>query len=76
MFVYKKGVKMTKQAEMAIKIMQYGIPDEVQDVIADVFGKYAKTDRAEEIAGKISDILDEPGDISDIIKNIKKLKGN
>ena len=31
---------------------------------------------AEEIAGKISDILDEPGDISDIIKNIKKLKGN
>ena len=76
MFVYKKGVKMTKQAEMAIKIMQYGIPDEVQDVIADVFGKYAKTDRAEEIAGKISDILDEPGDISDVIKNIKKLKGN
>ena len=67
---------MTKQVEMAIKIMQYGIPDEVQDVIADVFGKYAKTDRTEEIAGKISDILDEPGDISDIIKNIKKLKGN
>ena len=74
--MYKKEVKMTKQAEMAIKIMQYGIPDDVQDVIADVFGKYAKTDRAEEIAGKISNILDEPGDISDIIKKIKKLKGN
>ena len=64
---------MSKQAELVVKLMSYGVPEEVQDVIGDQLQKYEDDEKKEEIASKILDIIDGPGDTSDIIDRIKSI---
>lgn len=64
---------MSKQVDLMMKIMTYGIPDEVQDIIGDKLQEYKGTGKTEEVAGKILDIIEEPGDMSDIVKKIQNI---
>lgn len=64
---------MSKQADLMMKIMTYGIPEEIQDIIGDKLNEYKLTEKSEEVAAKIIDIIDEPGDVADIIEKIKRI---
>ena len=64
---------MSKQVDLVMKLMTYGIPDEIQDIIGDKLQEYKGTDKSEEVAAKIIDIIEEPGDVSDIIEKIKSI---
>lgn len=64
---------MTKQAELVMKLMTLGIPDNVQDVIGDKLQEYKGTDKSEEVASIVLSIIESPGDVADIIKKIKNV---
>lgn len=64
---------MTKQAELVMKLMTLGIPDDVQDVIGDKLQEYKGTDKSEEVASIILSIIESLGDVADIIKKIKNV---
>ena len=65
---------MTKQAELVIKIMSSGVPDEVQDVIGDKLEEYKGTGRSEDVAAQIINIIEGPGSMDSIIGAIKSIK--
>lgn len=64
---------MTKQAELVMKLMTLGIPDDVQDVIGDKLQEYKGTDKSEGVASMVLSIIESPGDVADIIKKIKNV---
>ncbi len=64
---------MSKQADLVMKLMMYGVPEDVQDAIGDKIQEYKGTGKEEELAGKLIELIDKQGDFGDIIGEINNL---
>ena len=64
----------TKQTELVMKLMTYGIPQNIQDIIGDKLQEYKGSGKSEEIASSLINIIESPGDTSDSIEKINNLR--
>ena len=69
----KGELVMSKQAELVVKLMTFGVPEDIQDAIGDKIREYDGSGKEEALAEKLIEIIEKPGDLGDILGEIKSI---